>query len=98
MSETCCKGASHRDSQLDQNLLRRLNRIEGQVRGIKGMIEKDVYCDDILTQVTAVGAALDAVSKTILDNHIRHCITEKIQAGEMEAVDELIKTVGRMLR
>ena len=98
MAEVCCKGSSHRSTELDSNILRRLNRIEGQVRGVKGMIESDVYCDDILNQVTAIRSALDSVSKLILENHIQHCLAEQIQSGEMGVIDELIKTVGRMLK
>ena len=86
-----------REDKLKSNLIIRLNRIEGQVRGIKGMIEKDVYCNDILVQISAAQAALDSVSKLVLENHIRGCLVEKIQAGEDEIIDELIVTIGKML-
>ena len=98
MTNTCCEGGAHRTSDLDQNITKRLNRIEGQIRGIKGMIDEEAYCDDILNQITAVRSALSSVSKIILENHVNHCIVEKIQAGETEAVEELIQTIGRMLR
>lgn len=86
-----------REEKLTKNLVSRLNRIEGQVRGIKGMIEKDVYCDDVLHQVMAAQAALDSVSKLVLENHIRCCMVEKIRNGEYGIVDELLVTIGKML-
>ncbi len=86
-----------REDKLKSNLVIRLNRIEGQVRGIKGMIEKDTYCNDVLVQISAAQAALDSVSKLVLENHIRGCLVEKIQAGEDEIIDELIVTIGKML-
>lgn len=86
-----------REDKLKANLVTRLNRIEGQVRGIKGMIEKDSYCNDIIIQISAAQAALDSVSKLVLENHIRGCLVEKIQAGEDEIIDELIVTIGKML-
>lgn len=87
-----------RESKLKSNLLTRLNRIEGQVRGIKGMIEKDSYCDDVLNQVAAAQAALNSVSKLILENHIHGCLVKKIRAGEDEIVDELLITIGKLLK
>ena len=86
-----------REDKLKSNLVTRLNRVEGQVRGIKGMIEKDVYCNDVLVQISAAQAALDSVSKMVLENHIRGCLVKKIQAGEVEIIDELIVTIGKML-
>ncbi|MDD4699543.1 MAG: metal-sensitive transcriptional regulator, partial [Oscillospiraceae bacterium] len=76
----------------------RLNRVEGQVRGIKGMIEKDVYCDDVLNQISAAQAALDSISKLVLENHIRGCLVKKIQDGDDNIVNELIVTVSKLLR
>ena len=86
-----------RDKELKGNLVTRLNRVEGQVRGIKGMVEKDAYCNDILNQIAAAQAALDSVSKLVLENHIRGCLVEKIQAGDDKIVDELLVTIGKML-
>ncbi len=86
-----------RTEKLKSSLVTRLNRIEGQIRGIKGMIEKDSYCDDVLNQIAAVSAALDGVSKLVLENHIRGCLVDKIKAGDDEIVDELLKTIGKML-
>ncbi|MDF2654575.1 MAG: CsoR family transcriptional regulator [Bacillota bacterium] len=86
-----------REEKLKASLVTRLNRVEGQVRGIKGMIERDVYCNDVLNQISAVQAALDSVSKLVLENHIRGCLVEKIQAGDDKIVDELLVTIGKML-
>lgn len=96
----CEKGSERmtaRELKLKTNLLSRLNRVEGQVRGIKGMLERDAYCDDVLNQIAAARAALDSVSKLVLENHIRGCLVEKIRGGEDEIVDELIVTIGRIL-
>lgn len=97
-SESDCS-AQHtlREDKLKGNLVTRLNRVEGQVRGIKGMVEKDAYCNDILNQIAAAQAALDSVSKLVLENHIRGCLVEKIQAGDDKIVDELLVTIGKML-
>jgi len=86
-----------RDEKLKNSLVTRLNRVEGQVRGIKGMIERDVYCNDVLNQISAVQSALDSVSELVLENHIRGCLVEKIQAGDDKIVDELLVTIGKML-
>lgn len=86
-----------REPQLKENLITRLNRAEGQIRGIKGMIERDVYCNDVLNQISAVQAALDSIGKLVLENHIRGCIVDKIKAGDDKIVDELIVTIGKML-
>jgi len=86
-----------REEKLKDSLITRLNRAEGQVRGIKGMIERDAYCNDVLNQISAVQAALDSVSKLVLENHIRGCLVEKIQAGDDKIVDELLVTIGKML-
>ena len=88
---------TRRELKLKTNLISRLNRVEGQVRGIKGMIEKESYCDDVLNQIAAARAALDSVSKLVLENHIRGCLVEKIRGGEDEIVDELLITIGKML-
>lgn len=86
-----------REEKLKDSLITRLNRAEGQVRGIKGMIERDAYCNDVLNQISAVQAALDSVSKLVLENHIRGCLVEKIQAGDDKIVDELLVTIGKLL-
>lgn len=86
-----------REEKFKSDLAARLNRIEGQIRGIKGMIEKDAYCDDVLNQVAAVKSALNSVSKIILESHIHACVMEKLRNGEDEIIGELIKTIGKLL-
>lgn len=92
-------GRSTERSQLEKkNLLSRCNRVEGQIRGIKGMIEKDIYCDDILNQISAARSALDALSRVLLENHLKSCVVSRVEAGDLEVVDELLVTIQRMLK
>jgi DNA-binding FrmR family transcriptional regulator len=81
-----------------KDLIARLNRIEGQVREIKGMVEKDVYCDDVLNQVAAVHSAMNSVSRLLLNNHMKSCLVTRIQSGEVEVIDELLYTIEKMLK
>lgn len=76
----------------------RLNRIEGQVKGIRNMIENDAYCTDVLVQVSAVNAALNAFSKTLLANHIKTCVANDIRAGKDEVIDDLLNTLQKMMK
>lgn len=87
-----------RSEQERQSLIHRLNRIEGQVRGIKGMVERDIYCVDILTQVSAVQAALNAFNKVLLSNHIKTCVVDDIKSGKDEVVDELLTTLQKIMK
>jgi len=89
---------SHHAPEFKSGLTARLNRIEGQIRGIKGMIERDTYCDDVLTQLAAVQSALGSVGKLLLEGHMKSCIVERIEAGEHEVIDELLITVGRLMK
>ena len=93
----CCERMTERGEKLKSGLLTRLNRVEGQVRGIKGMIERDIYCDDVLNQISAARAALDSISKLVLENHIRGCLVKKIRDGDDEIVGELLITIGKLL-
>lgn len=88
---------TERSDKQKNDLITRLNRIEGQVRGIKGMIEKDTYCDDILHQISAIQSALKSVSRLILQGHLNSCVVERIQSGDQEIVDELLKTINKMI-
>ncbi len=97
MCPHCSQRKTVREEKLRSTLIRRLNCVEGQVRGIKGMVEKDVYCDDILNQIAAVRAALTSISKIVLENHIHGCLVEKIRNGEDDVVDELLTTIGKLL-
>lgn len=87
-----------RPEKMKDSLIARLNRIEGQVRGIKGMVEKDIYCDDILNQIAAVQSAMRSVGKLLLENHMKSCIVSRVQAGEAEVVDELLITIDKLLK
>ena len=93
----CAQKKTVREEKLRSTLIKRLNCVEGQVRGIKGMVEKDAYCDDVLGQVAAVRAALTSISKIVLENHIHGCLVERIRSGENDVVDELLATIGRLL-
>ncbi|HAN44540.1 MAG TPA: CsoR family transcriptional regulator [Ruminococcaceae bacterium] len=88
---------TEREQKLKSALIARLNRAEGQIRGIKGMIEKDAYCDDVLNQIFAVQSALGSISSLVLENHIKGCLVKKIKSGEDEIVDELLATIKKML-
>jgi len=88
---------SYRPKSVSHELACRLNRIEGQVRGIKAMIEKDAYCDDILAQITSAQSALNGVGKILLESHIKTCISPRLAEGDEDAVKEMIKSIGRML-
>ncbi len=89
---------SHHNEKTIRELVNRMNRIEGQVRGIKGMIERHVYCDDILNQIASAQSALNGVAKLLLEKHMKSCVVEQLQAGDQQVVDEVLKTIFRMLR
>lgn len=97
-SETEEGRKSHHSDKMKQNLTSRLNRIEGQIRGIKSMIEKDTYCDDVLTQIAAAQSALGSVAKLLLEGHLKSCVVERIQAGEDEVIEELLVTVNKLMK
>ena len=94
----CCTRHKHREQSEYDALIRRLNRIEGQVRGVRGMVEKDAYCTDILTQVSAIQSALNAFSRELLGNHIRTCVVRDIQDGKLEVVDDLLSTIQKLMK
>lgn len=98
--DKCCECARHKERGDEEykSLIHRLNRIEGQIRGIRGMVEKDAYCTDILMQVSAVSAALNAFNKELLANHIKSCVSEDIRAGKTETVDELVEVLKKLMR
>lgn len=96
--ECCCYKKKERSEKEYKDLIHRLNRIEGQIRGIKGMVEKDVYCTDILIQVAAVNAALNSFNKVLLSNHIKTCVTRDIRDGKEETVDELVETLQKLMK
>lgn len=94
----CCHKTKERSEKEYKDLIHRLNRIEGQIRGIKGMVEKDAYCTDILIQVAAVNAALNSFNKVLLANHIKTCVTRDIREGKEETVDELLTTLQKLMK
>ena len=96
--ENCCHKTKTRSESEQKTLINRLSRIEGQIRGIKGMIETDAYCTDILTQVSAVTAALNSFNKELLATHIKTCVADDIKAGKDETVDELVAALQKLMR
>lgn len=93
-----CHKIKERSEKEYKDLIHRLNRIEGQIRGIRGMVEKDSYCTDILIQVAAVNAALNSFNKVLLAEHIKTCVTRDIREGKEETVDELLITLQRLMK
>ncbi len=101
----CCKEAhengakkTQRTDEQKKKLLNRLSRLEGQIRGLKGMIENDSYCTDILTQSAAIGAALHSFECELLSSHIRGCVANDIRAGNEEVIDDLLSTLQKLLK
>ena len=88
----------HREAPEYDSLIRRLNRIEGQVRGVRGMVESSAYCTDILTQVSAIQSALNAFNRELLARHIRTCVVTDIQKGDLDVVDDLVATIQKMMK
>lgn len=98
MSECCSHKTKKRSEEEYRGLINRLSRIEGQVRGIKSMLENDAYCTDILIQVAAVNAALNSFNKVLLAEHIRTCVAEDIKAGKDETIDELVEVLQKLMK
>lgn len=96
--DVCDVRHAHHSEEFKKGLRNRMNRIEGQIRGINRMIQEDVYCDDILNQIAAVQSALVAAGEILLDAHIKSCIVENIQEGKLTAVDELMATIKKLIR
>lgn len=100
MKDNCCCEAKTkiRSEKEYKSLINRLNRIEGQIRGIKGMVEKNAYCTDIITQVAAANAALNAFNKELLESHIKSCVYEDIRNGKDETVEELVELIKKLMK
>lgn len=109
MSENCCQcgdggqeknfcRTKERSEAEYKNLINRLNRVEGQIRGIKGMLDKSAYCLDILIQVAAVNAALNAFGQELLSNHIRTCVVDDVRAGKEESIEELLTILKKFMK
>ena len=94
----CCTKHTDRSEAERKKLVNRLKRIEGQIRGIIGMLENDAYCNDILIQSAAVNAAVNSFNKELLGNHIRTCVARDIRAGKDETIDELVATLQKLMK
>ena len=99
-NECCCcsKRKKERSPEEYKCLMNRLCRIEGQIKGIKNMLENDAYCSDILIQVSAVNAALNSFNKVLLANHLKSCVIEDIRKGNNQVIDELVKTLQKLMK
>jgi len=100
--ENCCSSSnerkSHHSEETKKNLITRLNRVEGQIRGIKGLIEKDTYCDDVITQISAAQSALNGVAKMLLETHMKECVADRIQEGDLQVLDEVLVTIQKLMK
>ncbi len=94
----CCNKTKERSEEEYTALIHRLNRIEGQIRGIRKMVENSAYCTDIITQVAAANAALSAFNRELLSNHIRTCVADNIKNGNDEIIDELMQTLQKLMK
>ncbi|MBE6774404.1 MAG: metal-sensing transcriptional repressor [Ruminococcaceae bacterium] len=94
----CCERYKYRDEEEKQALIKRLNRIEGQIRGIRSMVENDRYCADVITQVAAANAALDSFNRELLSSHINSCVVNDIKNEKEDAVDELITLLKKIMK
>ena len=97
-AQNCCGRTKHRSEAEQRDLMNRLRRIEGQVRGIQKMLENDAYCPDILVQVSAINCALNSFNKALLTSHIKSCVTEDIRQGRDETVDELVTVLQKVMK
>ena len=96
--ECCCSKKKERSPEEYKSLIHRLNRIEGQIRGIRRMVEENAYCNDILIQSSAVSAAMNAFNKELLANHIKTCVAQDIRDGKDETIDELVATLQKLMK
>lgn len=98
VEKSCCGKKKERSEKEYKDLINRLNRVEGQIRGIKRMVDEDCYCTDIIRQVAAASAALNSFNKVLLANHIRSCVAEDIREGKDETIDELVEMVQKLMK
>ncbi len=100
MEEKCCacQKTTQRSAEEYKSLIHRLNRVEGQIRGIRGMVENNAYCADILVQCAAVTAAMNAFNRELLSSHIRSCVARDIREGKDETIDELVATLQKLMK
>ena len=95
---SCCHRTKERSEKEYKDLIHRLNRIEGQIRGVRGMVEKNAYCPEILVQVAAANAALNSFTRVLLANHIRTCVAQDIRDGNENTIDELVATLQKLMK
>ena len=97
---SCCSSGKHKERGEKElkDLMNRLKRIEGQVRGVEGMLENDAYCTDVLVQVSAITSALNSFNKALLANHMRTCVADNIRQGNDEVIDELVTTLQKLMK
>ena len=98
MADCCGHRIKKRSEEEYRSLTNRLSRIEGQIRGIRGMLERDAYCPEILAQAAAANAALSAFSRELLSSHIRSCVVNDVRAGNDEVIDELLATLQKLMK
>ena len=99
MEQCChCQKTKERTEEERRALINRLSRIEGQVRGLKDMLQRDAYCPDILVQVSAVNAALNSFSKELLSSHIRTCVADGVRQGDEDVIDELVTVLQKVMK
>ena len=99
MESTCCQHKTKDRSEEERTaLIHRLNRIEGQIRGIRGMVEDNAYCTDIVVQAAAAAAALNSFNKELLGSHIRTCVADRIRVGQDDVIDELLGTLAKLMK
>jgi DNA-binding FrmR family transcriptional regulator len=94
----CCHKTKERSEKEYKDLMNRLKRIEGQVRGVQGMVEESAYCADILVQVSAISAALNSFNRELLANHFRTCVADDIRAGKDETMEEMVALLQKLMR
>lgn len=93
-----CEKHTHRTKDKQKKLINRLSRIEGQIRGIKSMVENDIYCNDILIQTSSVIAALNSFNKELISDHMRSCVVNELKEGNEEIIDELVVTLQKLMK
>ena len=98
MAACCTNRKAHHNEIFKKKLKNRLNRIEGQVRGVNKMIEEDIYCDDILTQISSIRSALNGTAALLLEAHMKSCVIDQLSEGKIEVIDELLITVKKMMK
>ena len=95
---SCCEKTTDRSESERKKLINRLSRIEGQIRGIRGMVERNAYCPDILTQCAAASAALNAFNRDLIGNHIKGCVVRDLKDGNDQVIDELVVTLQKLMK